>query len=81
MSNFKFELNRAGVSELLKSAEMQSILSGYAEAVAGRAGDGVEVEVKAGKRRAYANIRAVSFAARLRNNKNNTLLKALGGGQ
>lgn len=78
MNEFKFELDRAGVKQLLKGPEMQNHIKAEAEAVAARAGEGNEAEVKVGQNRAYANIWAESFPARVRNNKDNTLLKALG---
>ena len=77
MSKMKFVLNKAGVSELLKSPEMQAILSGYASAAANRAGDGYSSEVHIGKKRAYANIFAETYEARQDNLDNNTLLKSL----
>ena len=77
MRNFKFELNKAGVRELLKSAEMQSVLDGYAKAAANRAGEGYDAEVHLGKKRAYANVYAATPEAKRDNLDNNTLLKSL----
>ena len=77
-NSFKFELNSDGVIELLQSREMQQIISSAADKVKSKAGDGYESSVKVGKKRAYANIAAVSYKARNNNLKNNTLLKALG---
>lgn len=79
MAKFKFELDRGGVSDLLKSGEMQSILQAKGEGVAARAGDGFIVETKVGARRAYTNVVADSFPARIHTNRDNVLLKALGG--
>lgn len=77
MSNVKFVLNSAGVRELLKSAEMQSILAGYANEVADRAGEGYEARYHVGKKRAYANVGAITPEAKRDNMDNNTLLKSL----
>lgn len=73
----RFKLNREGVRELLMSAEMQAVVSDYANAVQGRAGDGFTADVKVGKRRCYANIAPSTYAAYVENNEHNTLLKAI----
>ena len=77
MSKIKFELNSAGVRELLKSAEMQSILDGYAQEAAVRAGEGYNAETHLGQKRAYANVYAETYEAKRDNMDNNTLLKSL----
>lgn len=79
----KFELNRAGVAELLKGAEMQSVLSEYAGQVKQRcnAGDADPSEFEAITEvkgtRAVATVRAASSHAYYSNLKHNTLLKAV----
>ena len=73
----KFELNSAGVAELLKSNEMQEILKGHGEAKAARAGAGYDADVHVGKRRAYCNIHPASKEAYQDNLKNNTLEKVI----
>ena len=77
MSNsFKFELNRAGVGELLKSAEMQDVLASYAGSIANAAGDdGYSVYVG----RTRANVSVATAEAEQDNFENNTLLKAVRG--
>lgn len=81
---FRFELDGAGVRELLQGAEMQSILQDAAEKVhssaSGMTGMEYRAEVKVGQKRAVATIAADSARAYYENAKNNTLLKALGGG-
>ena len=77
MSKFKFELNKAGVRELMKSAEMQSVLNKEAKRVQSTCGRGYDVEPYVEETRAVAEVRAVSFRARRKNLKENTLLKAL----
>lgn len=76
---FKFELNRDGVKELLKSSEMQDVISGHANQVQNAAGNGYGSEMTIGKNRCWATVRAETPHAYYSNLKNNTLLKALGG--
>jgi len=80
MSRVKFELNRAGVRDLLRSPEAAGVCKSYAVAVRGRAGDGYEVTTYTGRNRANASVHAETHEARKDNYENNTLLKALGGG-
>ena len=76
MSNkLKFKLNYKGVGQLLKSAEMQSVLSSYANEIKNRAGDGYDVYVG----RTRANVSVATEAAAQDNLENNTLLKAVRG--
>ncbi|MBE6164459.1 MAG: hypothetical protein E7156_03975 [Streptococcus gallolyticus] len=77
MSNFKFQLNRAGVAELMKSSAMQEILNEKASAIRSRCGDGYEQDSYVGQNRANAMVTASSFKAKRDNLKNNTLLKAV----
>ena len=76
-SDFRFELNSAGVRELLKSPGIQNALVAHASAVKNRAGDGYDVFV--GSTRANVSVRTVSESAAKDNLRNNTLLKAMGG--
>lgn len=78
MSKVKFELDRAGVRELMKSPEAMSICKEYASAIRNRAGDGYEVDTYVGKTRANASVYAATYEARRDNYENNTLLKARG---
>ena len=80
----RFELDRAGVAELLKGPEMQAILTEYAGQVQSRCTAGQSVgaeeyeavtEVKG--TRAVATVRAASPNAYYSNLKHNTLLKAV----
>ena len=77
MSNFKFELNREGVRELMKSREMQEIVKAKADAVQRRAGEGYVSDVQTGRNRAVAQVKAETVRAKRSNRKHNTLLKAL----
>lgn len=77
MSNIKFVLNRKGVGEILKSAEMQEVLSGYAAGIKSRCGEGYEQDVRVGRNRASARVSAATPQAKAENMKNNTILKAV----
>lgn len=85
MSDVRFDLNRAGIGELLKGEAMQGILESYAEQVRNRCTYGsagpeeYEVDTRVRGTRAVATVRAATPHARNSNLKNNTLLKALGG--
>lgn len=74
---FRFELNRAGVRELLKSAEMQEVLMNYARGISSRAGEGYSVYV--GSNRANVSVQTDTQEAIQDNLDNNTLLRRLKG--
>lgn len=73
---YAFELNRAGVRELLRSDEMESVLIQYAQEVSRNAGEGYNVWK--GSNRSNVSVRAVTAKAEQDNLENNTLLKAVG---
>lgn len=75
MSKMKFELNYAGVGKLLKSQEMVSVLEGYANGIAARAGDGYSVYI--GPNRANVSVETTTDEAYQDAMENNTLLKSL----
>lgn len=77
MSKVKFELDREGVRQLLRSEEMKNICQEYANDVQSRCGEGYEVTTFTGKNRVNASVHAATVEARRENSKNNTLLKAL----
>jgi hypothetical protein len=79
MSKVKFELNREGVRELLRSQEAMNVCREYAQGVLGRAGAGYEISTYVGQNRVNASVHADTFEAQNDNFENNTLLKALGG--
>ena len=79
MSKEKFKLNRKGVAELMKSKEMQSVLTEYASGVKNRCGDGYTQDIYIGKNRANAMVSAETREAFSDNIKNNTILKAVRG--
>ena len=75
MAKTKFELNYAGVGELLKSPEMRSVIESYAAEASHRAGEGYNV--KYGSNRVVAFVETGTDAAAQDNLDNNTLLKAV----
>jgi len=78
MSKVTVKLNYKGVRELLNSSEMQEILDGCADRMMRQLDDdGYEVEHRKTDR-AVVTIGAATTKARVKNSKNNTLLKALG---
>ena len=77
MSNMRFELNKDGVAELMKSPEMMVICKGYADNALGRLGDGYEVSTYTGKTRVNASIKAVTREAMKEQYEDNSILKAL----
>lgn len=77
MNKVIFKLNRNGVKQLLKSTEMQSVITKHAHNIQSRCGDGYELTEKIGKNRAMARVTAKTKKAKKDNYNNNTLLKAL----
>lgn len=77
MAKIHFILNRKGVSELMKSAGMQEVLSGYATGIRNRCGDGYSQDMHVGRNRANAMVKAVTYQAKADNKRNNTILKAV----
>ena len=79
MAKLKFELNKGGVRNLLRSKEMMDICSEYANNALGRLGDGYEVSTYSGTNRVNAEVYAETYAAKRENLKSNTILKAVFG--
>ncbi len=78
MAKIKFELNKAGVRQILQSPEMLNVCKEHAEAIRGRAGDGYEISTHSpGKTRVNVSVYAASEEALKDNYENNTLLKAV----
>lgn len=77
MSKKKFELNRKGVAELMKSKPMQDVLKGYATNIKNRSGTGYEQDMHVGKNRANARVYPSTPQAQSDNLKNNTMLKSV----
>ena len=85
MSNVVFELNSAGVVELLQSGEMQTILQGYADEVQSRCtagaveADEYSTSVRISGDRAKAKVYARTIHAKNSNRVHRTLQHALWG--
>ena len=77
--NIKFELNREGVRDLMRSKEMMSVCTDYANAALGRLGPGYEVNSQVGKNRVNAEVAATTYSAKKDNMENNSILKAIRG--
>lgn len=73
----KFELNHAGVRELLKSKAMQNVLNEYGNAIMSRAGGDYVKSTYVGTNRTNVSIMTNSAATMRDNLDNNTLLRAL----
>lgn len=80
MAKVEIVLNPAGVRELLKSDGIMQICKEHANRAVSTLGDGYTVSTYTGQNRVNAEVAAESFVARRDNAKNNTILKALGGG-
>lgn len=81
MSNLRVELNHAGVREMLRSEEAKAICEACANKAMGRLGEGHEVTTYTGQNRVNASVFAKSLDAKMKNAKDNTILKALRGGK
>lgn len=77
MSNVRIVLNSAGISSILRSQEMQTMLEDRAAEIAGRAGAGYGYSSHDTGQRIITNVYADTDEARKDNLENNTLLKAL----
>lgn len=78
--HIKFVRDDEGVSELMKSEEMQSVLAEFASNIYARLDSKKGYEMKdpiVGKKRANVTIRTASAHAYYSNLKHNSLLKAL----
>lgn len=87
MSKIRFELNLPGLNQLMKSPEMQAILTEKGQRVKAAANSNAQdpeaeysMSTKTINWIAVTTIRAENNAAVKENLENNTLLKSLGGG-
>ncbi len=85
MGSMKFELDLKGLSELMRSPEMQDVLDGVGAQVQGRAQSAARKpkaeygrSIWIGNYAAVSQVRADNPEALHENLENNTLLKALG---
>ena len=79
MNKVKFELNLAGLNELMKSPEMQSVIDAKGAEVAKRAGEEYKHRTHVANYVAITNVFPDTKEAAKDNYTNNTLLKALNG--
>ena len=77
MAKVRFELNREGVRELLRSKEMMDVCQEYANNALGKLGDGYEVTTHTGTNRVNAQVAAVTYEAKKENLSDNTIIKAV----
>lgn len=78
MGSVDFKLDIKGLRELMKSQEMQDILTDAGRQCAGNAGQGYDSRVHTASYVAIANVYPDSEEAAKENSDKNTLLKALG---
>lgn len=78
MANVEFELNLSGLNEIMKSGEMQSILSEAGAAVAQAAGGDYGHRVHVANFVAICNVYPETKEAAKDNYETNALLKAIG---
>lgn len=73
--------NRKFAAEMLKSPAVLADVRGRADRVCSAAGPGFEASSRVGRNRARASVRADSFSARVRNSRENILIRALEAGR
>lgn len=73
--------NRKAAAEILQSPGVLADVRGRAERVAVAAGPGFEASSMIGRNRARASVRADTFSARVRNSRDNILIRALEAGR
>lgn len=78
MADITFELNTAGVGELLKSAEMLSLVDSYGAQYVSGMGEGYDYKTFIGHDRAHAYVFPTTEKAKKDNLEYNTLLKGAG---
>ena len=73
----RFELNKAGVRELMQSDEMMAVCKKYADNAQSRLGKGYSVNTMVGQNRVNAEVLAETYQAKKENSENNSILKAV----
>ncbi len=81
MTELEFTLNSEGIGKLLKSDEIGEVTAQFGQAVLNRCGSGYTIDTMVGKYRNITRVKAVSDEAITDCKRNNTLLKALYGGE
>ena len=78
MSKVKFELNLPGLNQVMKSAEMQSVLETAGQSVASIADGNYNTATHTLNYFSQVNVYPADRETAIKNAKNNELLKALG---
>lgn len=81
MTELEFTLNSEGIGKLLKSDEIGVVTAQFGQDVLNRCGSGYTMDTRVGKYRNITRVKAVSDEAITDCKRNNTLLKALYGGE
>lgn len=81
MTDVKVKLNKAGVRELLRSAEVEADLVSRARRIASAAGSGHEVQSGKGRNRARAEVVTATFDAMREEAMNRNLTRAIDAGR
>lgn len=82
MADFRFDLDFAGFDELRKSSDLDAIISASVRRIASAAGPGFEAgPVVHGINRSRSDIHTTDFRSRVKNARENTLLRALDAGR
>lgn len=77
MAKVKFVLDRTGVGDLLKSAEMEKCIEDHVRRVKANCGSEYESSVQVGRNRIQGRVETATEHAFYSNLHNNTLLKGL----
>lgn len=86
--NVKVRLDRKGVGAFMRGAEVRGMVRSSGDRVAGAAGRGFEADTwissepgRSGQPRAVSGVKAETFGARVRNARDNVLLRARDAGR
>lgn len=79
--NVKVRLNRSGVRDLLRSADVRADLERRAARIKAASGSGYETDSEIGKNRARASVRTADMRSIRDNAKHNTLIRAMDSGR
>lgn len=77
----KSTINPKVLAQFAKSKETEALVYARAKKVAAAAGPGFTATSRIGKNRARASVKAETFSARVRNSRENILIRALEAGR
>lgn len=80
MSNVTIKLNSSGIQKFLRDEAVRNLAGGEAKKIAAKANGNYKVSTITAGTRCIATVEAADLSTRKDNYKNNTLLKAMGGG-